>query len=126
MRRRCFLKRIAIAILQLVIWRIWPMQASTGTKALIRRVRSSDAGWPKPEVWQKLKDAVQGNLIEVQPLFACCSVDPKSSSCIEARERVRNPFWLADQPAGTETSGWLDAWISSPSVYAVVAREAND
>jgi FAD/FMN-containing dehydrogenase len=35
---------------------------------------------------------------------------------------MRNPFWLADQPAGTETSGWFDAWVPAPSVYAVAAR----
>jgi FAD/FMN-containing dehydrogenase len=37
---------------------------------------------------------------------------------------MRDPFWIADQPAGTETSGWLDAWTPAPSVYAVVARNA--
>src|SRR5262249_14590071 len=39
---------------------------------------------------------------------------------------VHNPFWIADQPAGTETSGWLDAWESTPSVYAVAARNGAD
>jgi FAD/FMN-containing dehydrogenase len=39
---------------------------------------------------------------------------------------MRNPFWIADQPAGTEASGWLDAWTPAPSVYAVAARDAAD
>jgi hypothetical protein len=92
----------------------------------MRRVRPSDSDWPKLETWQKLKKAVGGNLIEVQPLFGGCNPDPKSSSCLEAQDNIRNPFWIADQPSGTETSGWLDAWTAAPSVYAVVARDAAD
>jgi FAD/FMN-containing dehydrogenase len=126
MRRRSFLKGIAACVLQLVLLRGWPWRAAAATKALIRRVRPSGPGWPKPETWQKLKDAVGGNLIEVQPLFAGCSADPKSASCLEAQQDRRNPFWIADQPAGTETSGWLDAWTPAPSAYAVAARDAAD
>jgi FAD/FMN-containing dehydrogenase len=37
-----------------------------------------------------------------------------------------NPFWIADQPGGTETSGWLNAWTPAPSVYALAARDAGD
>jgi FAD/FMN-containing dehydrogenase len=126
MRRRSFLKGILAAVLQFVLLRGWPLRAATATKALIRRVRPSDAGWPKPESWQELKDAVGGNLVEVQPLFAGCNADPKSFSCLEALKNIRNPFWIADQPAGTETSGWLDAWAPAPSVYAVAAHDAAD
>src|SRR5499425_641442 len=39
---------------------------------------------------------------------------------------MRNPFWIGDQPAGTEVSGWLDAWKPEPSAYAVAARNAAD
>ena len=126
MRRRSFLKGIVAGVLHFVFLSHWMSRAAAATKALIRRVRPSDAGWPKPEIWQKLKDAVGGNLIEVQPLFAGCNSDPKSSACLEALENMRNPFWIADQPAGTETSGWLDAWTPAPSVYAVAARDAAD
>jgi len=126
MRRRSFLKGIVAGVLHFVFLPNWIWRAAAATKALIRRVRPSDAGWPKPETWQKLKDAVGGNLVEVQPLFAGCNADPKSSACLEALENMRNPFWIADQPAGTETSGWLDAWTPAPSVYAVAARDAAD
>jgi len=126
MRRRSFLKGIVAGVLHFVFLPNWIWRAAAATKTLIRRVRPSDAGWPKPETWQKLKDAVGGNLVEVQPLFAGCNADPKSSACLEALENMRNPFWIADQPAGTETSGWLDAWTPAPSVYAVAARDAAD
>jgi FAD/FMN-containing dehydrogenases len=126
MRRRTFLKGIIAGVVQFsFLWK-WPLRAAAATEALMRRVRPSDSDWPKLESWQKLKKAVGGNLIEVQPLFGGCNPDPKSSSCLEAQENIRNPFWIADQPSGTETSGWLDAWTAAPSVYAVVARDAAD
>ena len=126
MRRRNFLKGIAAVVLQLFAFRNWGLRAASTTKALIKRVRPAEPGWPKPETWQELKDAVGGNLLEVQPLFAGCEGDAGSASCLEALQNMRNPFWIADQPAGTETSGWLDAWSSAPSVYAVAARDAAE
>ena len=126
MLRRSFLKGIGAGLLQVVIPWNSPWRAAAAPKTLIRRVRPSEAGWPKPEIWQKLKDAVGGNLLEVQPLFASCNNDPKSFSCLDALRNMRNPFWVAEQPAGTETSGWLDAWTPAPSVYAVSARNAAD
>src|SRR5215510_7221265 len=126
MRRRTFVKAIATVVLQLLVFKNWRLRAASMTKALIKRVRPAEPGWPKPETWQELKDAVGGNLLEVQPLFAGCKGDVKSESCLEALQNMHNPFWIADQPAGTETSGWLDAWSSAPSVYAVAARDAAD
>ena len=32
----------------------------------------------------------------------------------------------SDQPWGTQSTGWADAWMSSPSVYAVAAKTAGD
>jgi FAD binding domain-containing protein/berberine-like enzyme len=126
MRRRSFLKGILAGFLQFLLLRNWPLRARWATNPLVRRVRPSDAAWPRREAWQSLRDAVGGNLIEVRPLFAGCNADPKGSSCLEALKNIRNPFWIADQPAGTETSGWLDAWTAAPSAYAVVAGNAAD
>ena len=126
MRRRNFLKGITGVVLQFCLFRNWWLRAASATEALIRRVRPSEPGWPKPNDWQELKDAVGGNLLEVQPLFAGCKDDAKSASCLQALQNTRNPFWIADQPAGTETSGWLDAWMSAPSVYAVASRNSGD
>jgi len=126
MRRRSFLKGIIAGFLQFLLLRTWPLRAGAAPNPLIRRVRPSDAAWPRREVWQRLREAVGGNLIEVRPLFAGCKAEPKGSSCLEALKNMRNPFWIADQPAGTETSGWLDAWTPALSVYAVVARDAAD
>jgi FAD/FMN-containing dehydrogenase len=37
-------------------------------------------------------------------------------------ELLRNPYFIGDQPGLTQTSGWVDAWTSTPSVYAVAAQ----
>ena len=125
MHRRSFLARLVLGGLAFLIRKNWLLGAEV-PKGLNRRVRPSDADWPSAAEWQRLNDAVRGKLIKVQSLFASCEVDPKSASCVEALENMRNPFWLADQPAGTETSGWLDAWVPAPSVYAVAAGNAAD
>ncbi|MGO9993255.1 MAG: FAD-binding protein [Steroidobacteraceae bacterium] len=94
--------------------------------ATLRRVRPTDPEWPSAADWDKLKQAVGGNLIQVRPLFATCATEPKGAECLEARKNARNPFYLGDEPAGTQVSGWLDAWTPATSVYAVAARNATD
>ena len=92
----------------------------------MRRVRPSDPTWPKPAEWAGLKKAVGGNLIEPHALFATCETAPDGMACVDVEKSIRNPFYIGDQPAGTEVSGWLDAWIPAPSAYAVKARHAAD
>jgi hypothetical protein len=91
-----------------------------------RRVRPSDPAWPSAASWEKLKGEVGGNLIDVHPMFASCPTEPQGAACLDALKNVKNPFWIGDQPAGTEVSGWLDAWMPAPSVYAIKARNAAD
>jgi FAD/FMN-containing dehydrogenase len=68
---------------------------------------------------------VGGNLIPVQPLFAC-GLPSESASCADVSEHLSNPFYLGDQPAGTQVSGWLGAWTPAPSAYAIKARTTAD
>lgn len=91
-----------------------------------RRVRPSDSAWPGAASWAKLNDDVGGNLIEVHPLFESCGTQPHDATCLDALENIRNPYWIGDQPAGTEVSGWLDSWTPAPSAYAIKARNAAD
>jgi len=92
----------------------------------MRRVRPSDPAWPSETSWQELNDAVGGNLIKVQSLFAACEAQPQGAACLDATKNIRNPFYIGDQPAGTEVSGWLDAWTPAPSAYAIAARNTAD
>jgi FAD/FMN-containing dehydrogenase len=78
-----------------------------------RRVRPGDPAWPSDASWEGLSREVGGRLIKLETP----SVDARQS---------RNPYHLGDQPALTQTLGWVDAWTSAPSAYAVAAAETAD
>jgi FAD/FMN-containing dehydrogenase len=90
------------------------------------RVRPGDPYWPTPAQWAELGAAVGGNLLQPQALFAPCVADAGGAACSEVSQNLRNPFYIGDQPGGTQVSGWLDAWTPAPSAYAVKARSARD
>jgi FAD/FMN-containing dehydrogenase len=91
-----------------------------------QRVRPSGSSWPSAASWAKLKDEVGGNLIEVHSLFGSCRSNANDAACLDALKDISNPYWIGDQPAGTEVSGWLDAWTPAPSAYAIKGRHAAD
>ncbi len=96
------------------------------TTRMKRRVRPSDPNRPAAASWATLKEDVGGNLIEPQPLFESCGTEPKGAGCLAALENIKNPYWIGDQPGGTEISGLLDGWTPAPSAYAIKARSAAD
>ncbi len=63
-----------------------------------------------PSDWQSLRSRLSGKLIEVQA--------PKRG--------LKNPYAIQDDPAGTQSLGWLGAWEVAPSAYAVAAQNAQD
>jgi hypothetical protein len=58
--------------------------------------------------------------------FDACRQSPSSSSCAELFKNVLNPYYVGEDPALTQTLGWVDAWTSRASVYAVEALDASD
>jgi FAD/FMN-containing dehydrogenase len=96
----------------------------TAPEAGAARVRPGDAGWPSDASWEELSRAVGGRLIKIESPFAACRKDP--SACTELFARLKNPFYIGDHPAVTQTSGWIDAWTSKPSAYAVAASNTQD
>ena len=102
---------------------------STATLAVpsaMRRVRPGDPDWPSPAMWEALNRAVGGRLIKVRPLLAACETGPNSAGCNNLLRDLRDPYLIGEQPAGTESSGWVDAWQSAPSAYAVAAHSTAD
>jgi len=93
------------------------LPAQTARGEGFNRVRPGQPGWPAAADWATLGEAVGGRL---------APVSMPDLSGPEARALLANPFYLADQPALTESSGWQDAWRSSPSAYAVTAKSAAD
>lgn len=94
-------------------------------RAGFRRRRPSDADWPSQAAWKRLNDAVDGNLIPVEFPIAACVKDVDSAACKELIGKLKNPYYIGDQPGVTQTLGWVDAWVTKPSVYAVAARNAQ-
>src|SRR5580704_17633501 len=89
----------------------------TASAAPLSRVRPGGPGWPSADAWARLGQAVGGRL---------APVTMPDLSGPGAKKLLSNPYYVADQPALTESSGWLDAWRSSPSDYAVTAQSAAD
>lgn len=88
------------------------------------RVRPGEPGWPSDAAWERLNDAVGGRLLALRsPLQDCADA---GVACEEVFARLRNPYYLGDEPALTQSLGWVDAWTSRPSVYAVAAERAED
>jgi len=100
--------------------------ASTPTGVTKRRVRPGDPDWPSPVEWNRLKEAVGGRLINVESPLTGCAGNPETPVYQELLRNLRNPFFIGDQAWATQNSGWLDAWMSAPSAYAVAAESATD
>lgn len=84
------------------------------------------ASGPSHSAWQSLHKQLGGRLIRVDFPLAGCVSDPQSQHCEVLFENLRNPFFIGDNPGLTQTLGWIDAWTTSPSQYAVAARDAHD
>jgi FAD/FMN-containing dehydrogenase len=80
-------------------------------------VRPHTPGWPEASQWAELKEATGGRL---SPVTLPDLTDPANESLLS------NPFYIGEQAALTQNSGWLDAWQSSPAAYVVTAENAAD
>lgn len=119
MNRRAFLKASGTASL-VGLWR-----HNLFADSRIRRVRPSDPRWPSEAAWQKLNDAVGGYLISVDSPFSACQLLPGGIDCRALFTNLKNPYYIGDSVGLTQTLGWVDAWTTKPSVYAVAARKAD-
>jgi FAD/FMN-containing dehydrogenase len=87
------------------------------------RTRPGTAQWPGAREWEALRAQTGGRLRLLTSPFARGKDDP---ACVEALNNLGNPYYIGDNPALTQTSGWQDAWTSQASAYAVAARDAGD
>ncbi len=86
----------------------WPARAGG-----VARVRPGSPAWPKPAEWAALAQATGGRLAPVTL--------PALTPAL-----VANPYFIRDQAGLTQSSGWVDAWRSAPSAYALRAKNAAD
>jgi FAD/FMN-containing dehydrogenase len=122
MHRRTFL--LALAGL--------PMLSSCSTSAggsavrPARWVRPGAPGWPSPAEWAALGESVGGRLVQMQSAFAVCEPDAASAGCTDLFQNLTDPFYIDRSVNLTQTLGWLDAFTSQPSAYAVLAASSAD
>jgi FAD binding domain-containing protein/berberine-like enzyme len=99
---------------------------SASVARVFRRVRPGDAAWPSEASWTKLKTEVGGRLIKLESPLSPCKNAPMGKACEDVLKNLANPYYISDEPAYTQASGWVDAWTSAPSTYAVVAKNTQD
>src|ERR1041385_6162991 len=119
MNRRTFLNRSGLSLLLT----LWPRHLFA--RNTFRRRRPTDADWPSATAWKRLSGEVDGNLIPVEFPLAACVKDLESAACKDLLSNIKNPSYVGDQPGLTQTLGWVDAWFTKPSVYAVAAKNAH-
>ncbi len=128
MNRRRFLQT-ATSVLSCAptLWSraLGPAQAA-GAVRPASRVRPGDAAWPLEASWNRLSSNVGGRLVKVRSPLAACAAAPLSPECAQVFDELKNPYYLGDQVGLTQTLGWVDAWTSRPSAYAVAARTTQD
>jgi FAD/FMN-containing dehydrogenase len=90
------------------------------------RVRLGDPAWPSEESWNQLDHDVGGRLIKVRSPLSDCIGGTPDAACEQLFKELKNPYYLGDEVGLTQSLGWIGAWTSEPSVYAVAAKTTQD
>jgi len=77
------------------------------------------SSWPTQLQWSQLDQQVRGRLI--RPQLAWGPGAPQ-----DVFEKLKNPFYNEENPGATQSTGWLNAWESVASPYAVAAEKPED
>jgi FAD/FMN-containing dehydrogenase len=77
-------------------------------------------------MWKQLSAQVEGRLIAVESPVENCRRSGDEAACRELFRELKNPYYIGDHPALTQTSGWVDAWTSEPSAFAIAAENGAD
>lgn len=99
---------------------------NTKSSNVFCRCQPADSCWPNENEWNSLNTAVQGRLVKLSSPLDSCKLSSTNTSCQQLTSQIKNPFFLETQPALTQYSGWFNAWRSTPSEYAVTAKNAED
>ena len=128
MNRRDLLKAaLAIPFLPAVLPRMLAPARAGGMPfaAFPSRVRPGDAAWPSAASWEALKRDVGGRLLKLESPFANCAVTPTNAACSAALRQLKNPYCIGDQPALTQTSGWVDQVQAAGRLTGRAGREGS-
>jgi hypothetical protein len=77
-------------------------------------------------LWESLNQATSGRLTKIRFPLSTCAENPEGTPCRELFHALNNPYAIGDDPALTQTCGWIDAWTARPSAYVVAAETSED
>jgi FAD/FMN-containing dehydrogenase len=121
---------IALALLGFAVVQVGCATTGSSTSGTARPAagscRPTSPCWPTVSEWRRLRASLVGQLVEAPSPLQPCALDAASAACTTATLDVKNPFFLQDQPGGTESLGWLGAWTAKASAYAVAAETPSD
>jgi len=126
MWRRHFLQKMAAVPLLASLPGMLALSDAVQASGFQTRLRTGDPKWPTDASWERLSRDVGGRLVKVQSPLATCSHVPSSPDCEQLFKQLKNPYYLRDEVGLTQSLGWVDAWTSKPSVYAVAAQTTAD
>jgi hypothetical protein len=123
MNRRRLLQTLASSALSSTL--LSPGHSRAQSRPL-SRVRPGDPGWPSQADWDRLDRELGGQVIKVQSPLGVCMDNAQSAACADVFKLLKNPYAVGEDVALTENLGWVDAWTSQPSTYAIAARNAQE
>jgi hypothetical protein len=126
MNRRSFLGAPGALLTGTCFARLRIARAATSGETPFARVRPGEPGWPSQAQWDGLSNTVSGRLVRIDDPLATCRRASEGPACQAFFKEMKNPYSLSENPALTETSGWVDAWSSAPSAYAVKVRSTAE
>lgn len=100
------------------------LKSTCATGALVSIAPSQILAAPAAPDWSQLRQKVGSRLISVQSPLSLAQQG--RADVAEVFRRLKNPYWIGDEPGLTQTLGWIDAWTSRPSLMAVAAESSTD
>src|SRR5918993_3459011 len=103
------------------------LQSVVGLLSMVRvaGAQPRPAHWWDSTAWRALQQTLGSRLMPVaSPLEACARAGGAGAEALF--RKVKNPYYLGDEPALTQTLGWAGAWVSRASRFAVRAETADD
>src|SRR5580700_6957874 len=128
MKRRRLLQIVGALISSIPSLWSWLLASRSSAMASrpLSRVRPTDPEWPSEASWDRLGQKIRGKLVKVQSPLGECVEAPSDATCAQTFKELKNPYYLGDEVGLTQSLGWVGAWTSRPSVYAVAAKTRRD
>lgn len=96
-----------------------------GSRALESEAFARTTQTLPPAAWKPLETLLGDRLLHVHSPLAAC-VEASGTGADRLFAELKNPYFLSEDPALTQTLGWTDAWTSAASTRAVAAQGPAD